>query len=100
MPKEPIDMNNNENDYALNGTGCQNIGELRMAFDILRDTLFVNHNDAWDTKRIAAAVTQRMYQIQNQMEFDWDHLPHRSYFPSQQERAAAVETARAVGLNK
>ena len=93
-------MNNNENDYALNGTGCQNIGELRMAFDILRDTLFVNHNDVWDPKRVAGAVTQRMYQIQNQMEFDWDHLPQCSRFPSQQERAAAVETARAIGLNK
>jgi hypothetical protein len=66
----------NETEYALRGTGCNNIGELRMALDILRDTLFVNHNDSWDPVRVARAVSQRMYSVQkaenkNQMQFDW-----------------------------
>lgn len=66
----------NQTQYALRGTGCNNIGELRMAFDILRDTLFVNHNDSWDPTRVARAVSQRMYSVQKtenkrQMSFDW-----------------------------
>jgi hypothetical protein len=66
----------NETEYALRGTGCNNIGELRMALDILRDTLFVNHNDSWDPTRVARAVSQRMYSVQKtenkrQMSFDW-----------------------------
>jgi hypothetical protein len=70
---EPI---SNQTEYALRGTGCNNIGELRMALDILRDTLFVNHNDSWDPVRIARAVSQRMYSVKNnenksQMNFDW-----------------------------
>ena len=66
----------NETEYALRGTGCNNIGELRMALDILRDTLFVNHNDSWDPVRVARAVSQRMYSVRtdqdkNQTSFDW-----------------------------
>ena len=69
-------MNNNDIEYALSGTGCHNIGELRMAFDILRDRLFVNHNEAWDARRVAGAVAERMYTIKNdsncnQMQFEW-----------------------------
>lgn len=66
----------NQIEYALRGTGCNNIGELRMAFDILRDTLFVNHNDRWDPTRVARAVSKRIYSVCNkqdpdQMQFDW-----------------------------
>ena len=69
-------MNNNQSEieYALAGTGCRTVAELRMALDILRDTLFVKHNDAWDAHRIAGAVCDRMYAVRNeneQMKFDW-----------------------------
>lgn len=69
-------MNNNQSEieYALAGTGCRTVAELRMALDILRDTLFVKHNDAWDAHRIAGAVCDRMYAVRgeaDQMQFDW-----------------------------
>lgn len=69
-------MNNesSETEYALAGTGCRTVAELRMAFDILRDTLFVRHNDAWDAQRVAGAVCDRMYAVRGenaQMQFDW-----------------------------
>lgn len=69
-------MNNDptEIEYALAGTGCRSVAELRMAFDILRDTLFVKHNDAWDQQRVAGAVCDRMYAVRgksDQMQFDW-----------------------------
>ena len=69
-------MNQNEIEYLLSGTGCSNIAELRTAFDILRDRLFVNYNDAWSARRIAGAVTERTYLVKNnenpdQLQFDW-----------------------------
>lgn len=55
----------NANISALTGTGLINAWELRMAFDYLRDRLFVKHNDSVTHKEIVGEVTRRIYAIQD-----------------------------------
>jgi hypothetical protein len=51
-------------EYNLSGTGCSTVGELRMAFDHLKQLLYVKHGDLWDTKRIAKTVSENMYKLE------------------------------------
>ena len=54
---------------ALSGTGCVNVWELRMAYDILRERLAIRYEDTITTKEILSEVTRRSYASQS------EHLP-------------------------
>ena len=49
------------NQNAVAGTGCVNVAELRMAFDILRERLEHKYGESWGPKKIAGVVTERLY---------------------------------------
>lgn len=56
-------MNNTNDDttYALSGTGCNNIFELRLAYDTLRNYMHVKYGDNWDARRVAELVSKELY---------------------------------------
>lgn len=58
-----------EIDFALSGTGCSTLLELRMAFDHLKEVLYLNHNDIYTSKRIARIVSENIYKIK-QIDFE------------------------------
>ena len=58
---ERLDSLSKANSNALSGTGCVNIWELRMAYDVLRERLAIVYEDAITTKDIMSEVTRRMY---------------------------------------
>ena len=55
------------NQNAVSGTGCVNVAELRMAFDILRERLEHKYGESWGPKSITKAVSERLYQAQSSM---------------------------------
>lgn len=56
---------NQDIEYVLSGTGCSTLLELRMAFDHLKEVLYLNHNDSYTCKRIARIVSENIYKIKN-----------------------------------
>jgi hypothetical protein len=51
--------------YLLSGSGCKNLQELKLAFDHLKNVLFVKYGDSWDEKKIAKTVCDLMYGIKS-----------------------------------
>lgn len=62
------------NQNAVSGTGCMNVAELRMAFDILRERLEHKHGEAWGQKKIAKEVSERMYATTRSYHDDPDQM--------------------------
>lgn len=58
----------NANQSALSGTSLINVWELRMAFDYLRERLYVKHNDSVSQREVATEVTRRIYKIHDSAE--------------------------------
>ena len=62
------------NHNSVTGTGCQNVAELRMAFDILRERLEHKHGEAWGPKKITQAVSERLYETTRAYDNDPDQM--------------------------
>lgn len=60
------------NQNAVSGTGCVNVAELRMAFDILRERLEHKYGEAWNPKTVTKAVSERLYRTHSFMVNDED----------------------------
>ena len=62
------------NHNSVSGTGCVNVAELRMAFDILRERLEHKHGKAWGPKKITQAVSERLYETTRAYDNDPDQM--------------------------